>query len=404
MKALLEKIRKILRSRRTRQLLTRTVSGIAAIVVFVTTYALVLPAITLEQDAFCGIPEHQHTDTCYEERLVCEIPEGEGHQHDASCYEKFLICGQEVHIHSTECFQQDSSAVVSSGSTTAASTAFGAFAEPEPDVYETGGSEYDADTSVTPATDSSAGGESVMEEPLEEEADSPQVAAGESGAENLFSQDLDAEGTDAEKAGEAATDGNLEAPGVGSSANMDADTVNPENLESQDSDEDKTSAAASEEDADSQTERVNNEGERLDLESGDNLNENNSSGSASGTSDSVAEDTSDVEWEANGSTADTANREAKVADTAGTQTEETDSAGTQTEESDSDSGMEEAANDSTTNVLPESVETEKLSSGYVPELDSVEFGTVLNKHTDFYYFHPEEGQEIPASRVVSSDL
>ena len=120
MKALLEKIRKILRSRRTRQLLTRAVSGVAAIVVFITTYALVLPAITLEQNAFCGIPDHQHTDACYEKRLVCEIPEGEEHHHDAACYEKFLICGQEVHVHSTACYQQDSSAVVSSGSTAAA--------------------------------------------------------------------------------------------------------------------------------------------------------------------------------------------------------------------------------------------------------------------------------------------
>ena len=92
MKALLEKIRIILRSRRTRQMLTRFVSGVAAVVVFVTTYALVLPAITMEQNASCGIPEHQHTDACYEEQLVCGIPEGGGHHHDASCYDKFLIC------------------------------------------------------------------------------------------------------------------------------------------------------------------------------------------------------------------------------------------------------------------------------------------------------------------------
>ena len=45
MKALLIKIRQILRDRRTRQFLTRFVSATAAIVVFVTTYALVLPAM-----------------------------------------------------------------------------------------------------------------------------------------------------------------------------------------------------------------------------------------------------------------------------------------------------------------------------------------------------------------------
>jgi hypothetical protein len=42
MRTLLAKIRKILKDRRTRQLLTRTVSVTAAIVVFVTTYALVV--------------------------------------------------------------------------------------------------------------------------------------------------------------------------------------------------------------------------------------------------------------------------------------------------------------------------------------------------------------------------
>ena len=66
MQALLRKIRQILKDRRTRRLFTRVVSSIAAIVVFVTTYALILPAITLEKTAVCGIEEHQHSDSCYE--------------------------------------------------------------------------------------------------------------------------------------------------------------------------------------------------------------------------------------------------------------------------------------------------------------------------------------------------
>ena len=65
MKALITKIRRILRNRRTRLMLSRTVSIVAAFVVFVTTYALVLPAITMEKDARCGIEAHQHDDSCY---------------------------------------------------------------------------------------------------------------------------------------------------------------------------------------------------------------------------------------------------------------------------------------------------------------------------------------------------
>ena len=39
------------------------VTCLAGVVVFCTTYALILPAITLEKQ--CDIPEHTHTDTCY---------------------------------------------------------------------------------------------------------------------------------------------------------------------------------------------------------------------------------------------------------------------------------------------------------------------------------------------------
>ena len=104
MQALLRKIRQILKDRRTRKFFTRFVASVAAIVVFVTTYALILPAITLEKTAACGIEEHQHSDSCYEERLVCGQEESNGHQHDESCYTvtSELTCGIQEHQHSVE--------------------------------------------------------------------------------------------------------------------------------------------------------------------------------------------------------------------------------------------------------------------------------------------------------------
>ena len=104
MKALLEKIRKLLKDRRFRQLWYRSVSAFAALVVFITTYALVLPAITLEKTAACGIEEHQHDEICYESRLVCGQEESEGQHHDDSCctVTKELVCDQEEHEHSEE--------------------------------------------------------------------------------------------------------------------------------------------------------------------------------------------------------------------------------------------------------------------------------------------------------------
>lgn len=130
MKALLEKIRRILRDRRTRKFLTRFISGVAAIVVFVTTYALVLPAITMESEAACGIEAHQHDDSCYSENLICGQEESEGHHHTDGCYtmtrelecnlvehqhssengcfdeEGNLVCKQEEHTHSDSCYKE----------------------------------------------------------------------------------------------------------------------------------------------------------------------------------------------------------------------------------------------------------------------------------------------------------
>ncbi|MBQ6635771.1 MAG: Cna B-type domain-containing protein [Lachnospiraceae bacterium] len=109
MKKLLEKIRRILRNRRTRQLLTRAVSITAAVVVFITTYALVLPAITMETTALCGIEEHEHTDDCYTEELICGLDESPGHRHDESCYtvSRVQICEEEEHQHTGACYDQE---------------------------------------------------------------------------------------------------------------------------------------------------------------------------------------------------------------------------------------------------------------------------------------------------------
>lgn len=46
----------------------RVVTVLACIVVFCTTYALVLPALTLTGGTFCGKEAHCHSDECYEKR------------------------------------------------------------------------------------------------------------------------------------------------------------------------------------------------------------------------------------------------------------------------------------------------------------------------------------------------
>lgn len=105
-----------------RKLWHRIVSVLACVVVFCTTYALILPAITLEETTFCGQEEHSHTEECYELQLVCgfEEPPDDGtqgtvnaaHVHTEVCFEEQQICICPVeestgHIHDEACLLRE---------------------------------------------------------------------------------------------------------------------------------------------------------------------------------------------------------------------------------------------------------------------------------------------------------
>ena len=92
-----------------RSFFRRFVSILACVVVFCTTYALLLPAITLEKTAACGIEEHQHDDSCYENKLTCGLKETEGHSHTEDCYDihSQIICKIEEHAHTGACFDKN---------------------------------------------------------------------------------------------------------------------------------------------------------------------------------------------------------------------------------------------------------------------------------------------------------
>ena len=116
---------------RRKQRWYQVMTCLAAVVVFCTTYALILPAITLEKQ--CQIPEHTHTDSCYTQvtsreksvlaceveadavihkhdaacrdengNLVCSLPELEAHRHTDSCYTI-----PEVHAHTDACYTRE---------------------------------------------------------------------------------------------------------------------------------------------------------------------------------------------------------------------------------------------------------------------------------------------------------
>ena len=97
------------------------------LVVFVTTYALILPAITMEStpDTYCGKAEHVHTDDCYEvpgtpahKEIQCtagaDLGQGEYiiHKHDSFCFDDSgeLLCAlpeQDEHVHTDACYDGD---------------------------------------------------------------------------------------------------------------------------------------------------------------------------------------------------------------------------------------------------------------------------------------------------------
>lgn len=110
MKKLLAEAAEYLSKKHRHNVWMRIVAVLGCIVVFCTTYALILPAITVENKVICGHEEHQHSEGCYSRELVCCKEESEGHIHTDDCYEtvKTLICGQEEdenHSHSDECYE-----------------------------------------------------------------------------------------------------------------------------------------------------------------------------------------------------------------------------------------------------------------------------------------------------------
>jgi len=85
-------IRKYQKANKNRNIWHMFVRAVACLVVFCTTYALILPVITLEKEYICGMEEHIHSDSCYAEDGLLE---GNSPK---------LICSQTEHIHTSSCY------------------------------------------------------------------------------------------------------------------------------------------------------------------------------------------------------------------------------------------------------------------------------------------------------------
>ena len=87
---------------KNRRLWKNFVRVMAYVVVFCTTYALILPAITMEYGNTCGLEEHTHSQACFRQdeitEMICTLEECEAHSHTESCY---ATAG---HEHSDDCY------------------------------------------------------------------------------------------------------------------------------------------------------------------------------------------------------------------------------------------------------------------------------------------------------------
>jgi len=102
--------------RKSRKIFRQFLRIMCCVVAFVTTYALILPAITLEKQTFCGEEEHTHSESCYllqtqTLELDCNAA-AQLHVHSSACYHEngCVICGNAdylVHSHGAECRNAD---------------------------------------------------------------------------------------------------------------------------------------------------------------------------------------------------------------------------------------------------------------------------------------------------------
>ena len=378
MRKLLAKIRKILKDRRTRQLLTRTVSVTAAIVVFVTTYALVLPAITMETEADCGVEAHQHDSSCYEDFLICGEEDSSGHQHTDSCYEQALICGKESHTHSAACYShsnsaasvwsKESAAVAATDNSAAGitvqsfmeneetadhdSSAFSPFNSPVIAENESADAsdEYDLTIESTDETDDTYGGDSETDDPLTENAVDLQSEDPTTAGENITTDD------NATIKDNATTDEN-----VAADENEASDTTMTTEVA------DSSNSANNVDTFD--TSETNNPADSTNIAITDYTEVVPSKSST--TSDSSFNDGTTVSANVpTASTASTASTEA-VTSTASTDTN--------------------ASSGSAASTAAEA----SLENAYVPVLDPLDFNQILTDETGIYYFHTQDKDNAP---------
>ena len=87
-----------------RRSLWKIVTSLSLAVVFVVFWSLKLTGIGVAGEAFCGKPEHVHSESCIQKTLICGQEETTTHTHTDACYEITENCRWEEHTHIESCY------------------------------------------------------------------------------------------------------------------------------------------------------------------------------------------------------------------------------------------------------------------------------------------------------------
>ena len=183
MNDLLKRAANFISQQKRNKLRYRLLSVMGVIVVFITTYMLILPGITMERKTICGLEEHTHSEECYtyNTALVCGLEENDEHTHTEECYEtsEELICGLEEHTHTEECYENDIDIIADEKTETEAETETEAVTEEEKqtaseveteeETLPESGFFYYHEERITPEDDTISGGAAEHNEAKKEE-------------------------------------------------------------------------------------------------------------------------------------------------------------------------------------------------------------------------------------------
>lgn len=188
----------------------KVVAALACVVTFSTTYALILPGVTLENSNNAALEQsgiHEHTDECYTEteKLICGLEESEGHEHTSDCYTEqqgALICTneEEDHEHTSDCYEWETIL------TCTEEEGEGGHTHTE-DCYETERTlTCDKETGQAETTEPAGEESEIPDSEAAEETESPDTAASEDNTETVPPADETdaASGTENEQAPDSA--------------------------------------------------------------------------------------------------------------------------------------------------------------------------------------------------------